>query len=240
MSSDVFEGTMLVRLKGSNSHNPDGDEKYFSGRKRICQIRIQGRFKEENVQVSDVMFVQEFVRPLKNLPNRFIVKLICKLASRLATGFKMLIHDDKPSEIEAVCMSTAQTVSADEQGKEPNIFSRDITENCSRLGGLFSANGNVSSKERRRIFSDPNKCQNYTFDTNTVYTFDVFDDKISAIDCGLDLGITTISLEPILDGQPLQISCKLKDGRYLFSYQIWHEMLLPKDDGCGKSVLLDD
>ena len=230
---------MIIRIKNCNSQNVEGDEEYFSGRKRIFQFRVQGRFKEENIQVSDVLVVHEFVRPFKNLPNRFIVKLICKLANRLAAGVKMLIYNDKPSEIEAILMANAQTASADEPGSEPDISSRDITENCVRFGGIFSKE-NVSAKHRRNIFSDPIKGQDYTFDTNTVYTFDFYDDKLSAMICGLDLGITTIGLQPILDGQPLQIASKLRDGRYLFSYQIWHESLLPNGDDCGKSILLED
>ena len=230
---------MIIRIKNCNSHNIEGDKEYFSGRKRIFQIRVQGRFKEENIPVSDVLVVHEFVRPFKNLPNRFIVKLICKLANRFAAGVKMLIYNDKPSEIEAILMATAQTASADEPGSEPDISSRDITENCVRFGGIFSEQ-NVSTKHRRRIFSDPIKGQDYTFDTNTVYTFDFYDDKLSAMICGLDLGITTIGLQPILDGQPLQIASKLRDGRYLFSYQVWHESLLPNGDDCGKSILLED
>jgi len=67
-SSDLFEGTCLIRLKGSKSDDQDGDQNYFSGRKRIFQSVVQGCFKEE-VPVSDVMTGHEFTRPLKNLPH---------------------------------------------------------------------------------------------------------------------------------------------------------------------------
>lgn len=49
-SSDIFEGEILVRLKGCGD---DPRDKYFSGRKRLYQHVVQGRFKEE-VRVSDV------------------------------------------------------------------------------------------------------------------------------------------------------------------------------------------
>ena len=42
----------------------------------------------------------------------------------------------------------------------------------------------------------------------------------------LDLGFTTISLAPSLNGQPIQIMAKALDGRYLWSFQLWHEKLL--------------
>ena len=49
-SSDIFEGKILVRLKGCGD---DPRDNYFSGRKRLYQHVVQGRFKEE-VRVSDV------------------------------------------------------------------------------------------------------------------------------------------------------------------------------------------
>ena len=59
--SDVFKGTCLIRLRGSHSDDPEGDEEYFFGRKRIFQSVIQGSFKEK-VKVADVLTGHEFTR----------------------------------------------------------------------------------------------------------------------------------------------------------------------------------
>lgn len=103
----------------------------------------------------------------------------------------------------------------DEPGREPDIASHDIKENCSLFGGEFSEE-KVSISRRKRIFSDPVKCQNYMFDTDKVYTFESYDDVFSAPDYVLDLGFTTLGLKSILDGQPIQRLGKHRDGRYLW------------------------
>jgi len=42
----------------------------------------------------------------------------------------------------------------------------------------------------------------------------------------LDLGFTKIGCSHILNGQPIQWLGKLRDGRYLWNFQIWNEKLL--------------
>ncbi|KAL7547763.1 hypothetical protein ACHAWF_011041, partial [Thalassiosira exigua] len=68
ISSDLFEGSCLLRVRGLQGDNPDPrDQNYFEGRKRLFQCIVQGRFKE-TLSASDVMTGQEFARPLKNIP----------------------------------------------------------------------------------------------------------------------------------------------------------------------------
>ena len=52
--SDLFVGQCLIRLKGANSDNQEGDAEYFTGRKRIFQSVIQGQFKEKVKSVFDL------------------------------------------------------------------------------------------------------------------------------------------------------------------------------------------
>ena len=44
-SSELFEGTCLIRLRGTDDDNPEGKAAYFAGRKRTFQGVAQGRFK---------------------------------------------------------------------------------------------------------------------------------------------------------------------------------------------------
>mmetsp|Transcript_30540 Transcript_30540/g.56415 ORF Transcript_30540/g.56415 Transcript_30540/m.56415 type:complete len:601 (+) Transcript_30540:96-1898(+) len=225
-SSELFEGTCLIRLKGSKSDDPEGDKEYFSGRKRIFQSVVQGRFKEE-VPVSDVVTGHEFVRPLKNLPHPFILKTATNFIGKVSPGANIVVHTDQPF-VEVTLGSSSQVVRGDEPGNEPNITCRDIIEDCSVFGGAF-AKGNVAASRRKRLFSNPAKCKDYTFDTETVYTFEFYQNLFDAQSYSLDLGFAKIGCSKVLNGQPIQWLGKMKDGRYLWSFQIWHEKLLAND-----------
>jgi len=222
--SDLFKGKCLIRLRGSQSDNTTGDAEYFMGRKRIFQSIVQGQFKEE-ISVSDVLSGHEFVRPLKNLPHPFILKTATNFIGKVSPGANIVVHNDQPF-VEAILGGTSQVVRGDEPGNEPNITCRNIIEDCSVFGGIFAEGDDVSVSRRKRLFSNPAKCQNYTYDTETVYTFEFYQNLFDAQSYALDLGFTKINISRILNGQPIQWLGKLKDGRYLWSFQIWHEKLL--------------
>mmetsp|Transcript_33744 Transcript_33744/g.68776 ORF Transcript_33744/g.68776 Transcript_33744/m.68776 type:complete len:607 (-) Transcript_33744:144-1964(-) len=227
-SSELFEGTCLIRVKGSNSDNPEGDSEYFSGKKRIFQSVVQGRFKED-VRVSDVLTGHEFVRPLKNLPHPWVLKTASNFISKVAPGSNVVIHTDQP-KVEAILAGTSQVIRGDEPGNEPNITTCNIQEDCSVLGGTF-AKGDVSISRRKRLLSNPERSKKYMFDTETTYTFEFYQNLFDAMTYSLDIGFTKIGCSRVLDGQPIQWLGKMRDGRYLWSFQIWHEKLLTAQHG---------
>jgi len=108
-SSDLFEGTCLIRIKDSNSDNVERDSEYFSGRKRIFQSVVQGRFKEDGLRVSDVLTGHEFARPLKNLPHPWILKTASNFIERVAPGSSVVVHTDQPY-VKAILAGTSQAV----------------------------------------------------------------------------------------------------------------------------------
>eukprot|EP00970_Alexandrium_tamarense_P003855 scaffold634_cov217-Alexandrium_tamarense.AAC.2 len=192
-SSDLFEGVCLIRIKQSNSDDTKGDEEYFSGRKRIFQSIVQGRFKEEGIRVSDVLTGHEFARPLKNLPHPWVLRTASSFIGKVAPGSNVVVHTDQP-KVEAILAGSSQNVRggelvscADEPGNEPNITCRTIQEDCSVFGGVFKE-GNVSASRRKRLFSHPEKSNKYSFDTETTYTFEFFQNLFDANTYSLDLG----------------------------------------------------
>ena len=106
-------------------------------------------------------------------------------------------------------------VNLDEPGNEPNITCRNIEEDCSVFGGIFSK-GNVSVSRRKRLFSHPDRCKKYVFDKETVYTFEFFQSLFDATTYSLDLGFAKIGCAKVLNGQPIQWLGKMRDGRYLW------------------------
>jgi hypothetical protein len=224
-SSDLFEGLCLIRVKGANSDAIEENAKYFSGRKRIFQSIVQGRFKEE-VNVSDCMTGHEFTRPLKNLPHPIILKTATNLLGRFQPGATICVHTDQPY-ISATLLETTQIFRGDQPGNEPNIASHNIQEDSSILGGVF-ATDTIPASRRKRIFSNPSTCPKCSFDTETVYTFEFYQNSFDAQSYSLDLGFTKLALSKVFDHQPIQWLGKMKDGRYLWSFQIWNESLLSK------------
>ena len=198
-------------MKNAKSDNPAGDEAYFSGRKRLFQTVIQGRFKEQ-VAVSEVLTGHEFARPFKKMPPRFILHAAMKLAKRIAPDINIGL-DDQPF-IESTLGGTCKVVRADKPGNEPNITDIGLTEDCSLFGGEL-AEGNVPIWFRKQLLSDPGN-SHFVFDTDKIYTFEFYEDKFSGPAYGFDLGFKTFSLESHLDGQPVQSLAKMRDGRYVW------------------------
>lgn len=221
--SDLFIGTCLIRLKGANSDDPEGDEEYFAGRKRIFQSVIQGQFKEK-VSVADLLTGHEFTRPLKNLPHPWVLKTATNFIGKVSPGANIVVHTEQPY-VEALLSGSSQVIRGDMPGNEPNIACKNLVEDCSVLGGVFQ-DGNMPVARRKRILSNPARCRDYSFDCETVYTFEFYQNLFDASTYSLDLGFTKIGCSQVLNGQPIQWLGKMRDGRYLWSFQIWHEKLL--------------
>ena len=234
-SSDLFEGKCLIRLKGVPSDDPESDENYFSGRRRLFQTVVQGRFKEP-LKVSDVLTGHEFTRPLQNLPHPWILKAATNLIYKLAPGSQIQIVGSNPTML-APLAATSQVVRADMPGFEPDISSpdEDLVEDCTGFGGKFS-NGSVSTSGRKMYFSNPRNSSKYVFDTETVYTFDFYQNLLSCESYALMLGVANVKMAPVLDGQPIQCLSKTSDGRYLWSFQVWHESLVHKTTTSKKNT----
>jgi hypothetical protein len=61
-----------------------------------------------------------------------------------------------------------------------------IAEDCSVLGGEFANKKNVTASKRKKLLSNSKTNQSYSFDTDTVYTFEfyqnLFDVSVSSVD----------------------------------------------------------
>jgi len=178
--------------------------------------------------VSDVLTGHEFSRPLKGLSPMWVVSAGCNLIKRLSPGVKITIHGNQPKAL-AILAGTAQLISADMPGNEPDITCNQIDEDISLFGGIFKS-GNVSTARRKRHMASPSRAEKYAYDTESIYTFDFYQNILNTADYSLDLGFTKIGIGKILDGQPIQVLGKTKDGRNLWNFQVWHEKLLPKSE----------
>lgn len=214
--TSLFKGRALIRFRGlENSDDPTSDENYFSGRSRLAQFIIQGRFKKQ-MPVSDVITGAEFEKPLKVSPPPFINKIIQKVFRRVAPGVEFDLSSFRPRVL-APLAGAVQILSADSAGSEPSITLIDD----------FEERGfEMETHVRKKRFSDVRYASRHMFDTETVYTFNSFDETINYADFHMDLKFMNYDLTKTLDGQPFQVMAKSKsDELYLWRFDVYNERL---------------
>jgi Protein of unknown function (DUF1769) len=133
--SPLFVGSFLMRVKGARSigsstsstenqndpeaaseprtnkatANKDVRKGYFDGKKRQFQVVVKGRFKEENIPMSDCVTGQAFDRPAGKLPARFLVNTFVKFISTLAPQLEVELDGNRPRFLSPL-VATAHTV----------------------------------------------------------------------------------------------------------------------------------
>ena len=229
--TSLFKGKLICRFKGFKTppnaakgakERVDG---YFRGKKRLFQYVVQGQFKRE-VDVGEAFSGHEFVKPLEGIPSKFIVKTILKFLRSMNPGIQMNLFTARP-RIWSSLAGTAQVISADAPGREPDISRvMEIKENTARLGGVFAKKPH-SSRKRRRIFSNARLAHKYTFSPDDVYTFDFYQHLFDPVTYSLQVGgvgVFRVDFSKHSAGQPAQMMARTSNpGEYLFCFCLWHE-----------------
>lgn len=218
IESPLFKGTLLLRFRSAKSDDPVSHELYFEGRKRLMQTVIQGRFKRP-MKMSEVYVGSIFSKPLAGAPPPFMEKVMNAVIKRVAPGVVLDLSSASPKVV-ALLAGTAQTMSIDEPGNEPDITTPAIEENvASVLGEKVS-----TQSKRKKYLGNPKKAASYDFDTKNVYTFHTYDDA-------MDYGRGTMhiplygeyDIKPSLGGQPLSLTAVTRTGDIVYDLRIWHE-----------------
>ena len=150
--------------------------------------------------------------------------------NRLSPATDISIHSEHPY-ILAPLATIMQSIAIHHPGEEPELNRFEIDEDTSLWGGCFSEGpSSMSPSKRKRYFGDIDASRRHTFDTSHVYTFNFYQDLLDLSTYSLKMGFFSLSLDRYLNGQPVQIMCKTKDGRYLWNFQIWHACLLGSID----------
>jgi len=214
----LFKGRMLVRLRHANSDDSEKHENYFSGRKRIMQTVVQGKFKKP-VSMAELYVGSVFREPIRLVPPPSVLGLMQALISRTAPGVLLDLASKQPKVVNLFAGS-AQTMSIDVPGEEPDMTAVEIPENLgNRLGKVFK-----STKHRKRVLSTPKKAERYQFDTEHVYTLHTYDDT-------MDYGNYTMKipmygdydLSKAIGPQPMTLSAMTTSGETVFHFDVWHE-----------------
>jgi len=218
VDSLLFRGKVLLRFRNAKSDDEVKSDEYFDGRKRLMQTVIQGKFKRP-LRMDEVYVGSLFARPLAGAPPQSMTEIMSAVIRRIAPGLVLDLSSDSPKVI-ALLAGTAQTMSIDMKGEEPDITLRDIPENVSHALGT-----SLTTKSRRKkVLSKPKKAMQYTFDTSYVYTFHTYDDA-------MDYGLGTMhipmygeyDLKPKIGRQPLSLTAVTQSGEILYDLRVWHE-----------------
>ena len=221
--TELFEGRILCRFKGIEDAMTRTPDDFYATKRASFQFLVQGRFKER-VKVSDVLTGAEFDREFENKPPRAIVIAGQEFFKRLTPGLIADVLCEEPHYY-APIGATLSVLAAHTPDEAPDITS-NIEEETRRFGGAFAKG--VSISERCRIFSNPKQSNEYFFNTEDVYTLDYFQNVLLFDDYCLDIGFVKLPLRRCLNGQPISFFAKHRDGRYAYSFEIWHECLLDK------------
>jgi len=217
IESSLFKGTILLRFRNVKSDHPESHTRYFQGRKRLMQTVVQGRFKRPT-KMSDVYVGSIFARPLAGAPPPAMERVMNKIIGRIAPGLMIDLSSKEPKVI-ALLAGTAQTMSIDAPGNEPDITLPEIEENVASTLGTIIA----TTSKRRKHLGHPQKAASYEYDTNSIYTFHTYDDA-------MDYGLGTmripmygeVDIKPRIGPQPLTLTAVTQSGETLYDLRVWH------------------
>ncbi|CAB9496872.1 expressed unknown protein [Seminavis robusta] len=213
-----FKGKILLRFRG-NGDSESQDAYFGQHKKRLMQTVVQGRFKQK-AKMSDVFVGSVFNRPLAQKPPAFVAKLMDKAMKRMAPGIIMDLVSDQPRVV-ALYAGTAQSVSIDTPGTEPDMMGTEIRENVA--GYLGSKFASLSINKRKKQLSSPAQAEQYEYDTDHVYTFHSYDEAV-------DYGSGKIrvpmygdyDIKKALGHQPLKLSAVTSQGDVIYSFELRH------------------
>merc|ERR1712045_105924 len=194
------------------------DEKYFEGRTQKHQMIIQGKFKEE-IKCTDALTGIEYNKPFKYPTPKLIENLVVKLARRISPSTEMKLNGIKPKVLMSLGESV-QVISVDEDGEQPDILS---------VTSLKEKGFADSPDKRQKLFTSLFKKNQddapIVYDTNKVYTFEMYDDHMDYTSYKLNLSrlMPKIDMVNIMDNQPLHVMARRKsDGKYLWFFTFFH------------------
>ena len=214
----LFKGSILMRFRNAKSEDPHSHQEYFRGRKRLMQTVVQGYFKKP-VKMSEVYVGSVFQKPFPKGPPPSWVKIMDAVIRRIAPGLILDLASNQPKVI-ALYAGTAQTMSINKAGSEPNIMAPDLPEDVtSHFGDKFK-----SPDKRKKTLSIPDKAAQYVFDTEHVYTFHNYDDAVDYSKGTIRLPIYgDYDIKPAIGAQPMPLCAVTSDGEVLYSFNIMHD-----------------
>ncbi len=243
--TDLFEGTLLLRLRKSEGTTPqkyDDSIGYFANMNRRYQVVIRGHFRKD-IRWTECLTGFELSRPCGKLPPKWMLNGALKVLSFFAPQLQAKIDTKNPSTMSPLgstpqCLAVEQSNSLtltkiDAPQSEPEEVSKTL------LGKTSNATSSMQRARFRKKAFDKLFSQNSptpVTDCSKIYTFEFLQHLINFDEFSVELGsvLGAIRLQELLDGQPLQIMATHFERR-LWSFDIWHEMLVEDARRCDQA-----
>ncbi|CAL6396280.1 unnamed protein product [Bathycoccus prasinos] len=214
--SELFSGKCVFFIRNV----PSTPEEVFNGKARQIQICVQGKFKEP-VPIDDLVFGQFMVRPMVNLPSRWLLALATRVCQSFGAKYTMILSSPSDARpfIRAPLILAAQTICVSKPGEEPDVTGAAIED----TNLLEYMPNDLSHAERRKFilkYLKQIKTAQLKKTSSSGSTEPAAKIDFSKYIC--DLGIAQFNLSKIVDGQPLAAGCKTRDGRLAFRFEMWH------------------
>ena len=231
-SSDLFEGTVLLRLRHSTGSTPqpyDDSMGYFAGVNRQYQVVIQGRPLQQ-LSFKNLMTGLQLERPCGKLPPKWILNSAVKFMSFFAPQMQTNLAGPRPMSISPLG-STPQLLrvngdlNMEQKQEEPTIDEETVLGVASDAPTTL-ARAKFRKKALDKMFSHQSDDMP-SLSPDNIYTFEFLQHLLSFADFTLELGsmLGSIPLSEVLDGQALPVMACC-DGQKLWSFDILHESLM--------------
>lgn len=234
--SELFEGTLMLRLRYSNgtTRAPYRDDRgYFTGMNRRYQAVVRGRFREE-LMWTECRTGMVLDRPAGKLPAKWILKGAVKVLSFFAPHLE--VKFDGPRPMSMTPLGSTPQVLAVHDPEEPYDIEAMQAEPKNKehtlLGEASTATNTLQrARARKKAFDKiyAHHSQEPKTDPSKVYTFEFLQHLFNFQDFSVELGsmLGSIPLAPIVDGQALPIMASHADfDQRLWSFDVWHESLV--------------
>lgn len=231
--SDLFAGSLLLRLRHTNGTTPepyDDTKGYFKGMNRRYQAVVRGRFKK-SIPFTELRTGFQFDRPCGKLPAKWILRGGIKVLSFFAPQLDAKMEGERPHSLtplgstpQVICVDhdePALTIEAAQQ--EPTEKERTLLHEASNCASSLQR-----ARARKKAFDKlfVHNSKEPRTDPSKIYTFEFLQHLFNFQDFSIELGnmLGHVELEDVLDGQPLQIMAS--HGEHcLWSFDVWHESL---------------
>lgn len=197
---------------------------------------IQGKFKRR-ISFRDVYTGQEFCHPIKS-PGYLITKTALAFFKTISPSLEanIVAFSDKEmipnaTHFMSPLAGTASVIQIAEEKNAPKLNpTLCISEDTTLAGGVFTNSLKEKPdmekriKWRRKYFQSIKHLEKYSFETEKVYTFDFYNDKLIMDSLELAVLGSRFDLTKYLAGQPLRILAKSREANeYLWNFELWHE-----------------
>ena len=263
--SPTFRGQFLLRLRNSTSDDPQSQQDYFRDRKRVLQTVVQGQFKK-SIPMSDLYVGTVFRQPMKYPPPPLIMRILRGMFQRIAPGVILEFHSRQPrvvalyagsaktisvhppgQEPDIRSLTLPESLSnwhpappppqqQQQQQHETSGNRRRARPNRKTAKLLQIDPREWSLADRQQILSNPDTASHYVFDTEHVYTMEIFDESMDYGTYSIKLPVYgNFSLAHVIGNQPLTFTAVTTQNEIVYDFALWHDRILAVDPPSSSS-----